>query len=392
MTWIHPNTITGSVAEGAKYFSRKSIEEKIWREIEKGNHVLFFAPRRVGKSSIVKFMSRNPHKFYAGLYKDIESDSSIQAFYKRLFYMTMEVLESSGWLKQSVTIWKKKWSLKSIGEKGIEIEKREVDFRETFFEMLADLKKLKDNQRIVLFLDEIPDVVKKIYESSGSEEARILLDDLRALRNNDDFKKVFVLVLLGSVGLNHMVKKITGRTDKINDLHIEYLPPLDKSEIDAFIDHLVKDATMTLDKKTKAHLIKKLGHYIPYFIQLLIEACDDLLHKEKRSELTIEDIDVAYTGLLKKNDHFSDWETRLKDYFPEKFPFLMEVLIHCALQGKISIQEVYNFAVANDSKFTYKADLDDILVADGYLFESDSTYYFNSPLLRDWWKQRHPIA
>lgn len=392
MPWKHPNTITGSVAEGAKYFRRKSIEDRIWREIEKGNHVLFLAPRRVGKSSIVKYMSKNPNKFFIGLYKDIESDSSIQAFYKRLVNMTLEVLETSGWFKQQLKIWNRKWSLKSIGEKGFELEKSEIDYRSVFFEMLNDLTKLKENQRIVLFLDEIPDVIKKIYENSGVEEGRILIDDLRSLRNNDDFNKVFVLVLLGSVGLNHMVKKITGRTDKINDLHIEYLSPLKLAEVDDFIEHLINDATMKMDENTRKHLIAKLGHYIPYFIQLIIEECDDLLYIEERSQLTVDDIDHAYSNLLKKNSHFSDWEIRLKEYFPQKFDFLMQVLVHCALNGKITIQEIYNLAIANECKYSYKASLDDILVADGYLFEENGSYYFNSPLLRDWWKLRHPIA
>ena len=39
----------------------------------------------------------------------------------------------------------------------------------------------------------------------------------------------------------------------------------------------------------------------------------------------------------------------------------------------------------------WKADIDDILIADGYLYEENQLYAFNSPLLKDWWKARHPL-
>jgi len=81
MNWIRPNTITGPVAQGKKYFRREDIEDKIWHEVSQGNSVLFLAPRRVGKSSIVSYMAENPLEGFIGKYEDIESDASLQDFY-----------------------------------------------------------------------------------------------------------------------------------------------------------------------------------------------------------------------------------------------------------------------------------------------------------------------
>ena len=53
MNWKKANTITGPTAEGSKYFKRDKVEKRIWRKIMDNHHVLFLAPRRVGKSSIV---------------------------------------------------------------------------------------------------------------------------------------------------------------------------------------------------------------------------------------------------------------------------------------------------------------------------------------------------
>ena len=142
-----------------------------------------------------------------------------------------------------------------------------------------------------------------------------MLTDVRTLSHNDDFKSVFNLVLLGSIGLSHIVKQITGRTDKINHFHKEYLPTLNNSNANDFIEFLVKDATIQISNDTRNYLLTKIGHFIPYYIQLVIEECDELLFNEFRPDLTIEDVDIAYTRLIKKNEHFNDWDTRLSKYF-----------------------------------------------------------------------------
>ena len=88
--WTNTKTIAGSVAEGEKYFRREGIENKLWREIEKGNHILFSAPRRVGKSSIMKFIAEHPREGYACVYENISTDGTKEEFYKRLLSLLLK--------------------------------------------------------------------------------------------------------------------------------------------------------------------------------------------------------------------------------------------------------------------------------------------------------------
>ena len=62
--WMSPNIIIGSGATGDCYYRRKDIEELIWDEIKKGNHVLMSAPRRVGKTSIMKALAETRKQDY----------------------------------------------------------------------------------------------------------------------------------------------------------------------------------------------------------------------------------------------------------------------------------------------------------------------------------------
>jgi len=53
--WIEPKIIIGKDATGKYYYRREEIEGEIWTEIKKGNNVLIAAPRRVGKTSVMKY-------------------------------------------------------------------------------------------------------------------------------------------------------------------------------------------------------------------------------------------------------------------------------------------------------------------------------------------------
>ena len=389
MNWKHPNTITGVVAEGEKYFGRPKIEKRLWREIAKSNHVLFLAPRRVGKSSIVKYLAANPIEGHYCIYENIQSDKSIDEFYKRLCSLTLKCLNQKEKLKTIVDRWISKYKITSIGLESISFDSKDLDYRQLFFEMLHDLRTQKE--KVVLILDEFPDVVNKIGKKFGQDEAVNLLDDLRRIRHDDEFRKVFVMIILGSIGLDHIVMELTGRIDKINDFHNEYLGPIEESEIKSFLSHLLKDATMQVSDKVASHIINKIGYAIPYYIQLIIEECDDLLYDAEREELTVEDVETAYNRLLLNSKHFTDWESRLKEYFNKKtYTFLMDILYNCVHQNGLDLLEVYNIAVRHKLKDTYKGLIDDILIKDGYITYWEEKYIFNSPILRDWWKARHP--
>lgn len=388
MNWRRPNTITGSVAQGKKYYKRQDIENKIWHELSQGNSVLFLAARRVGKSSIVSYMAQKPIDGFICKYEVIQSDASVQEFYRRICRMIQDSLTSFGKSKKWFSTWWNSWTIKTIGKENVELGSKDIDYRNTFFELLNQLK--NNELKVILFLDEFPDVVLNVYKKEGEEKATQLLTDIRTLCHDQNFKKTFLFVLLGSVGLSHIIKKITGRTDKMNQLHTEHLPPLSQEQSSDFLDFLLVDATMEVDTSLRNYILNKIGNYIPYYIQLLIEECDDILYSEQRTKLTENDINIAYKKLLKKNDKFEDWDSRLSGYFEVIYPFLHNVLSKCADENKISQQEVFDIAVKYNLELQWKAYIDDILIADGYIHEADSSFYFVSPLLREWWKARHP--
>jgi hypothetical protein len=387
--WIHPNTIVGPAADGEKYFRRKKIEEQLWREIAKGSHILFSAPRRVGKSSVMKFIAKNSPEEYSCSYKNISSDSTANKFYKRLFDLAIIQLDRIEKAKELLSSWKEKVGINKIGADGVSFSEKEVDYKSRLLELLPKLK--QTDIKIVLFLDEFPYVINNIIKNENKLIAKDVLQTLRGLRENEDFKGNFTLVLAGSIGLNHVVKKID-RTTVINDLNKQSLSALSpNNEATEFIKHLTKGATMQISDKCSTYILERLKEHIPYYIQLIIEECDNILYDKEEINLTEAHIDTAWENLLNAQDHFVDWSDRLKEFFPKDYPFFMTVLQSCAHQSTLSIQELYNIGDEHNLQLDYKAKIDDVLIKDGYLYQEGNSFRFVSPLLQDWWKKRYPF-
>jgi uncharacterized protein len=392
--WVHPQTISGPAAEGKNYFRRIAVEDSLWREISKGSHILFSAPRRVGKSSVMKYIAKNPPDGYACTYDDIESDISTHEFYKRLLEIVMQHVKNPKGLR--IKAWFKRLGIDEASLEGFKFLKKDHDYKSELLSLLPHLK--DEGKRIVIFLDEFPDVLKNIRDKEGAPAAADVLHTLRSMRHDENFKGHFSLVLAGSVGLAHVVKDI-GRMALINDLHEQNLPALStqvrgkekECEAERFIDQLLEGATMRIDRATKAHLLKQLGQAIPYYLQLMVEECNNVLYDEERDVLEIADIEQAWANILGQHKHFEDADQRLSKYFHHDYPYFLEVLKLCAHQDGITIQELFDLGKPFKVGADFKAKIDDVLIKDGYLFEDGLKFKFVSPLLQAWWKARHPL-
>uniref|UniRef100_UPI004047D4C8 hypothetical protein n=1 Tax=Roseivirga sp. TaxID=1964215 RepID=UPI004047D4C8 len=389
--WKHPKTIVGDAAEGSHYFRRPKIEERIWREINKQNNVVFNAPRRTGKSSILKYMASSCPENYLCKYENISSDRTSQDFYKRFFGLVLTQINKKEKLKNKFSGWIESIGIESIslsGEINFKNRGQSINYKESLLQILPDMS--SEKERIILFLDEFPDVISNIAKEESALAARDILQTLRKLTQESQFKNSIGLVLTGSIGLDHVIRKVD-RSIVVNNFRRVNLPPLEKKQPYEFVKFLTENASMKLSNEVTKYLIQKLHQPIPYFIQLMIESANDIVQDHDQPDITIEIIDQAWMEVLGQHEHFQDWNDRLKTYCKEEYNFLMEVLKHAAHNPNISIQELFNYGEKNGHTHEFKALTDDILIKDGYLEESpENSFKFISPLLKEWWANRYP--
>lgn len=387
--WIAPKIIIGKDATGEYYYRREYIENEIWSEIKKGNNVLIAAPRRVGKTSVMKYLIENTESGYKLIFRNVQGIDTEKEFYKTIYELIIKCLNKFKSNKQLITDYFKQKKITEISwSGGITIEDNEIDY---LYEINNLIPKLDVNgETIVLLIDELPEVLHNLHKKGNNDIAKSIIKNLRQWRQENGYEKL-QFVLAGSVGIHYVVNLIDGRTSDINDLNKIYYQPLNENEVDHYIDWATTKASVLFDNALKEYLRTKIQYFVPYFINLMLDEIDKTARKNKNTAISEIDIDNAFNSIIRNNDYFSDWKKRLSDYLPkEDFKFVNDILKHIAHRDQITIQEIYNKAQTFDKEEDYMSFIKD-LTQDGYIVENNSKYIFISPFLKEFWKLDNPI-
>ncbi|MDR0232915.1 MAG: AAA-like domain-containing protein [Dysgonamonadaceae bacterium] len=377
----------GTVAVGNEFYLRDNIVEEIWDELQKGNSVLLAAPRRVGKTSIMRYMEENPIDNYKIFFQNIQSITSADKFYERVYMMLLNCLSKTKKVKKWFENFVKSKSIIEIRKDGIVFEDKPTDFLKETNALLVEINGNAEMENIVLLLDELPEVLFNINE----KDAVSILKTLRHWRQQPEMSKKVKFVLAGSIGIHYVVEKIETRNSDLNDLAKVVFEPLSDNEAHSYIDWATKGATITYSSKLKKHLLNKIQYFVPYFINLLIDEIDRQAKKANNPKITTQSIDAAFDTVVKNNDYFNDWKKRLQNYMPPMdFDFVNEILKHTAHKEYISVQEIYDKAVKYEKTADYMEFINE-LEKDGYIVEFENKYLFISPFLSAFWKRNNPI-
>lgn len=384
--WIHPKTKTGDAVVGESFLRRKKINDLFWSHIVKGSDVLFVAPRRVGKTSIMKDLIATAPENYYCVYRDVEGATTKNLFYKRLFEMLIERLGKAKKNAKLFTSWISRYDIKKVGTDGIEIGRNPKDFQKEVNELLEEVA--KEGLTIIFFIDEFVEVILNLRNSKKIDDAISILHELREIRHNDVFKNI-IFVFAGSIGLHNIVKEI-GRPKLINDIEPFHIGPLTESEANQLINQLTEGATIQYNQEIRNYLFQRIEYLLPYFVQLIIAEIDLISYQKEKTEINQATVDEAFNNVVKNTSNFDDWILRLKDYLRDNFNFINHVLKCCAFKENVTIQEIYNISAGYKKEDVCK-DLMDNLVRDGYLREENGNYQFLSPFIKIYWQSKNPL-
>ena len=386
--WKSPKIIIGKDATGDYYYKRGAIEREIWEEIEKGNNILISAPRRVGKTSVMKSIVGNPKEGYKLIFKNIQGVNTEEGFYKTIYSLILDCLSKFNNVTEFFTHYIKTHAITEIGTGSLKIGSQNLNYADEINKIIPKLD--VNGESVVLFLDEVPEVIHTLYKKNKIDEAISILKNLRHWRQNDAYKKL-QFVIAGSIGIHHVVNEVQGRLSDINDLKKIYYEPLDEIEYQNYIEWATKEATVKYTLELKKYLQEIIQYLAPYFINLMLDEVNMIALKNNNNAISEEIIDVAFKSIIKKSDHFSDWKKRLKDYLkPNDYSFVNEVLIHISHENSITVQQLYNKATKYQMTDDYMEFVND-LEHDGYITEQSQKYVFVSPFLKEYWKKMNPI-
>ena len=330
------------------------------------------------------YMTENCDQEIKCVFENIQGITTDQAFYKRVYELILSCLRKNKKFWSKIGSFLKGITLEEIGLEGtIKFgDKKEVDFLEEINHLIPQLKDTK----VILFLDELPEVLHNLYKNKKSDQASGIIKNLRKWRQKEQFGSL-CFVLAGSVGIHHVVKTIEGRTSDLNDQYKIDFEDLGSTEANEYVTWATRNATVQYDEPLKTYLLQKIAHHIPYFINLMLDQIHKTAKKNRNPTITNVDVDDAFNKIVKNSDHFKDWRNRLVDYYePNVAKFLDEILIYIAHYEEINKLKLYDtarkFKLSNDC-----IDLMDGLEKDGYIVERNDIYHFVSPFLQSYWKR-----
>ena len=390
MRTMATKTIIGQAVRGTDFYLRPKIIKDLIIHLEKGNHILLAAPRRIGKTSIMFYLMDNPQPNYLIKYLITQSVNNENEYYKRIYKKVIEILKGSRslWTQTKKLIKSKRIS--SITIEGVTIDDVGVNY---YNELLLLLKSLNlESQKLIIMIDEFSETLENIIKDEGEEKAIHFLESNRDFRHIPELHKKVQFIYTGSIGLENIVSRLN-KINTINDLYPYEVDPFTDTETKDLIDKLINGSDIAISNTQKEIIINEIEWSIPYFIQIIIDEIDKIdwpLNKKNQRIVNHEIIKHSIKNSLENRTYFEHWLSRLRIAFKgNEYKFVLELLNTISGDNSIHKNDIVNLSVKYQIQESFK-DVLSSLIHDGYInnLKNKSEYRFNSPLLKMWWFEK----
>ncbi|MBJ7539078.1 ATP-binding protein [Marinomonas sp. C1424] len=387
--------MSGQVVFGEKYFKREKEQQKVWRYLDRGAHIILLAPRRSGKTSMLRHLEQNPKEDYIFLYTMVQSCTTEQAFYKQIF----DQLYDTDFIKNLERANKKgkEWlgsvlkSIENINIAGSGIKLADKTRHITHQDLAMVIRKLQLEKKLVIVVDEYPDVIESIYENDGISAVKNFMKNTRTLCQDTSLNQMVQFIFTGSIGLDSLANRLEV-SNLINDQHKLSLSTLNETDGLAFIHFLTKknDSSLKITHDVALYMLKKVQWLMPYYIEILWERLEDHCFDIENTTPENSDVDTAYNTLFNQayRSNFNHWVERLNRLKKSEKALAKEFLNLLSTSKQISYNDYFNISQQEKYQDTQHGYVIDCLEHDGYIFETEpKTYRFTSPILKDWWNR-----
>ncbi|WAC39026.1 ATP-binding protein [Pedobacter sp. SL55] len=380
----------GNPARGEAFYPRIKEIARIYRVLRSGVSIYLSAPRRVGKTSILRHIEEQPEENFYFVYVITESIDDSNDFFKAIFDALLKSDAIVGIFKLSQYLSEGLEAVLARVKKVYNVElqgREEPDYFELLIEVLGKVK--KEVGSLVIQIDEFPQTIQNIVAKSGVEVAEKFIQRNRELRHHDNVTGNIQFIYTGSLSLFPIVEQVTQLT-AINDLRTVEVSGLTENEGKDFLQKLLAEEGLSLKEEELTYVMAKLKWLIPFHLQLIAQELIEVFEANNGVELDKNAVDKAFDQVVhvRNRPQFEPYFSRLTSLFKdEEYAFVMDVLKHVALNNTIDENELNDYAVKHN--VVEKQRVKNVLEGDGYLYYSqqDTVYYYTSPILQMWCKQ-----
>jgi len=385
--------VTGAPVTGDDLFGRRDEVDELWARLEHDEHLLMLAPRRVGKTSLMQELKRDPRAGWDVLYVDVEAEEGAADLFARVEAALLQHPRYQAWFTS-------RWSrvrgvLAAI--KHVKVLKLEIkratgrDWARAADRIERQLERQPDGLRLLIVIDELPILIARMLRSEDrAEEVPLLLAKLRQWRQAPALRGKVQTLVGGSIGLEGVLRR-AGLSTSINDLSPFRVAAWNRATAACFLKRVGEESQFPLAHHWIDRILNLLGEPVPYHVQLFFSALRDTC--ETSAEVTEQLVERCFEERLTGPagtpflDHYAE---RLESVFgPTQHKVARSVLA----QASRSERGVKGSELEGDHSASELGQVLQTLESDGYLRRCGDRLSFQSNLLRTWWrKHRSPAS
>ena len=395
--------IPGNVPDPEDLYGRDALLEHLWRTIA-SNNILLLAPRRFGKTGVMRHVLKQPQGEYLPIYFDLEDVDSPDEFVWRVVGEVLaqdrlrSLLQAARGLPAAIKGWVRE-TFDEMEFEGARLKFREDiggDWRNVARRLLLELEKA--GPTLVFIFDELPAMLDKVRRASSDDEARSFMAWFRSVRmQQQDELRRHRFVVGGSTGLDLILRHLAA-PDTLNDFARIYVEPLNREEAVRLVGDLGLSSAIELPAALVDPLLALIGPPVPYFIHLLFSQLGQL-PPHQRQPLTYDALEATYRervlGPACKR-YFDHYEIRLARYgrpVERAAVAVLSAIAEAPLDrvGASALYETYRRTRGRDAD---EREFDELLAdleCDWYVVLDPTTneYHFMLSVMRDWWRRWH---
>ena len=368
---------------------RERLIKTLWETVEQQS-VVITAERRIGKTTVIKKMWKEPAEGWIPVFQDLERCHSALEFVQVVYKEIHQFLSARGKAARRAIEW-----FKAMG--GIEVagvfklpEGKVAPWKDILTRSIEDLIQENDasGTRLLFLWDEMPFMLANIRDREGEQTAMEVLDLLRALRQTHGSLR---MVVTGSIGLHHVLTSLKDKkysNSPVNDMFPVDVPPLEKDDAIHLARLLIEGEGLSSNETQVAALaVSDEADCFPFYIHHIVRAL-------KLRSLSAEPDHVARVVASQLVDANDPWELlhyreRIPIYYGADEKAVLLVLDQLVVSETASVSELLRM-LSGASNFDDRERLLRLLSlmeCDHYLKRNeDGSYRFRFPLIRRWWK------
>ena len=391
--------ITGQAVTGENLYGRSRELADLWEKMEQGEHVLMLAPKRVGKTSLMQELRREPRERWVVIYVEVEGcDGSADCVATILAALAADPRHRNRFdavpFSSAVKGVVQRLQSVSLDVGALRVELRGAIGREwaqAADQLQAYLTTLAGaDGKLLIIVDGLPFLVSWMLRAEGGRhEVELLLSRLRQWRQAPELRGKVHTLVGGSIGLEGILRR-AGLSGSINDLSPFQLDSWDRPTAAEFLKELGAEYDFRLGEESITRLLGLLRDPVPYHVQLffseLRRACSS--DPSRVSSGTIERCFEDRLAGSRGTAHLDHYADRLRVAFDEQ-----EHEVARGILGRVCRRETG--ARLTDLKDLHQGSGDMFrsvlrdLEADGYVKRNGRRLEFRSNLLREWWRKYH---